>query len=108
MAEGSAAYTVRIDDAEQARRLVETGGSLLLLDVPPSTQFGINQQMFLVGPKFRGLKMLPPGPHFVYYSSKSRYGMDTSPTIGFFLHVRPSQVETPVLHSLHTKWQAHY
>jgi A1 cistron-splicing factor AAR2 len=92
MAEGSAAYTVRIDDAEQARRLVETGGSLLLLDVPPSTQFGINQQMFLVGPKFRGLKMLPPGPHFVYYSSKSRYGMDTSPTIGFFLYIRPSQV----------------
>jgi hypothetical protein len=34
--------------------------------------------------------------------------MDTSPTIGFFIHVRPSQVETPVLHSLHTKWQAHY
>ncbi|CAK9215897.1 unnamed protein product [Sphagnum troendelagicum] len=92
MAEESAAYSVRIDDAEQARRLVETGGSLLLLDVPPSTQFGINQQMFLVGPKFRGLKMLPPGPHFVYYSSKSRYGMDTSPTIGFFLYVRSSQV----------------
>lgn len=24
--------------------------------------------------------------------------MDTSPTIGFFLYIRPSQVDTPVLH----------
>lgn len=29
-------------------------------------------QMFSVGPAFKGIKMIPPGPHFVYYSSSNR------------------------------------
>jgi len=29
-------------------------------------------QMFSVGPKFKGMKMVPPGPHFVYYCSPNR------------------------------------
>jgi len=26
-----------------------------------------------VGPAFKGIKMIPPGTHFVYYSSSSRF-----------------------------------
>lgn len=37
-----------------------------------STNFVFVLQMFSVGPAFRGLKMIPPGPHFVYYSSSNR------------------------------------
>lgn len=28
--------------------------------------------MFVVGPNFKGVKMMPPGPHFIYYSAASR------------------------------------
>lgn len=29
-------------------------------------------QMFSSGPNFMGIKMIPPGVHFVYYSSSNR------------------------------------
>lgn len=64
-------YHVRMD-SEDALKLVKQGASLLLLGVPPSTSFGIDQQMFVVGPNFKGVKMMPPGPHFIYYSAASR------------------------------------
>ncbi|KAL3681239.1 hypothetical protein R1sor_024195 [Riccia sorocarpa] len=49
-------------------------------------------QMFVVGPNFRGLKMILPGPHFVYYSSRSKHGGDSSPVTGFFIYANNSQV----------------
>lgn len=64
----STPYHVRMD-AEDALKLVKQGASLLLLAVPPGTSFGIDQQMFVVGPNFKGVKMMPPGPHFIYYSA---------------------------------------
>lgn len=67
----SSPYHVRMD-AEDALKLVKQGASLLLLAVPPGTSFGIDQQMFVVGPNFKGVKMMPPGPHFIYYSAASR------------------------------------
>ncbi|KAG0565678.1 hypothetical protein KC19_7G006300 [Ceratodon purpureus] len=84
-------YHVRMD-SEDALKLVKQGASLLILDVPPSTSFGIDQQMFVVGPNFKGVKMMPPGPHFIYYSVASRHGGDTSPITGFFLYVSSSEV----------------
>ena len=95
-------------DPEAATELVRKGSTLLLLDVPQRTLFGIDTQVgpilppttqsasdvracvkrliglrlrrlpvllqvFSVGPKFKGMKMVPPGPHFVYYCSSSRY-----------------------------------
>ena len=32
----------------------------------------VHMQMFVVGPNFKGVKMMPPGPHFIYYSAASR------------------------------------
>ncbi|KAJ4706956.1 AAR2 protein family [Melia azedarach] len=49
-------------------------------------------QMFSVGPAFKGIKMIPPGIHFVYYSSSSRDGKEFSPIIGFFVDAGPSEV----------------
>nr|XP_043617046.1 protein AAR2 homolog [Erigeron canadensis] len=79
-------------DAERALELVKKGGSLVFLEVPQQTLVGIDTQMFSVGPKFKGIKMIPPGPHFIYYSSSNRGGSEFSPMIGFFIFVNPSEV----------------
>ncbi|KAF8100006.1 hypothetical protein N665_0233s0009 [Sinapis alba] len=79
-------------DSEKALELVKHGASLLFLDVPQHTFIGIDTQMFTVGPAFKGIKMIPPGIHFVFYSSSTRDGKEFSPTIGFFIDVAPSQV----------------
>lgn len=54
-------------DQELAKRLFEEGAVLVLLDVPERTEFGIDYNCWSVGPKFKGLKMIPPGLHLVYY-----------------------------------------
>ncbi len=35
--------------------------------MPEGTHFSIDCHAFVVGPNFRGVKMIPPGPHFVCY-----------------------------------------
>ena len=41
-------------------------------------------QSFTVGPKFRGVKMLPPGLHHVAYSAPAAHGPAFAPTASFF------------------------
>ncbi|KAL5811739.1 hypothetical protein ACOSQ3_026689 [Xanthoceras sorbifolium] len=79
-------------DPDAALELVKRGVTLLLLDVPQYTLVGIDTQMFSVGPAFKGIKMIPPGVHFVFYSSSSRDGKEFSPIIGFFIDAGPSEV----------------
>ncbi|KAM5558141.1 protein AAR2 [Rosa sericea] len=79
-------------DAETAVELAKQGSTLLLLDVPQHTLIGIDTHMLSVGPAFKGIKMIPPGPHFVYYSSSTRDGKDFSPITAFFLCSAPSEV----------------
>ncbi|KAM4087763.1 hypothetical protein ACB094_07G020500 [Castanea mollissima] len=76
------------------------GVTLLLLDVPQYTLVGIDTQMFSVGPAFKGIKMIPPASHFLYYTSSTcnfiilvahRDGKDFSPIIGFFIDAAPSE-----------------
>ena len=54
-------------DQATARRLFEDGGTLVFLEVPPGTEFGIDYNSWNVGTEFRGVKMIPPGVHFVFY-----------------------------------------
>ncbi|KAL2653809.1 hypothetical protein R1flu_021937 [Riccia fluitans] len=84
-------YEVHMRNAD-ALELVKSAAILLILDMPANSSFGFNTQMFVVGPNFRGVKMILPGPHFVYYSSKSKHGSDSSPVTGFFIYASPSQV----------------
>ncbi|XP_050262632.1 uncharacterized protein LOC126707076 isoform X3 [Quercus robur] len=79
-------------DPDTTLELVKQGVTLLLLDVPQYTLLGIDTQMFSVGPAFKGIKMIPPASHFLYYSSSTRDGKDFSPIIGFFIHAAPSEV----------------
>lgn len=58
-------------DPDQARAYFEQGGTVLLLDLPPGSEFGIDYSSWTTGPKFKGVKMIPPGLHFVYWSASS-------------------------------------
>jgi len=47
--------------------LFQHGGVLLCLEVPPRTCFGIDYKEWRTAGKFKGVKMIPPGSHFVYW-----------------------------------------
>ena len=62
------------DDDEQlspeaAQRLYQEGGFLVVTQLPPGTELGIDLYSWNTGEKFLGVKMIPPGLHFVYYST---------------------------------------
>ncbi|KAL3637763.1 hypothetical protein CASFOL_018211 [Castilleja foliolosa] len=79
-------------DPETALELVKHGATLLLLDVPQHTLIGVDTQIYYSGPNFKGVKMIPPGVHFLYYSSSNREGIEFSPVVGFFIDAKASQV----------------
>ena len=64
---GSLCMCVTAMDQEVARRLFAEGAALVLLDVPERTEVGIDYNCWSVGPRFKGIKMIPPGFHFVFY-----------------------------------------
>ncbi|MCO5582539.1 hypothetical protein L7F22_036436 [Adiantum nelumboides] len=82
---GRPPYSVKVDP-EDALELVKHGASLLVLDMPPNTFLGFDLHVLSVGPLFKGVKMIPPGPHFVYYSPSSRHGANQPFFTGFFIH----------------------
>ena len=45
-----------------------------------------------MGPKFCGVKMLPPGSHMVSYNAASTGGAELAPTTSFFVHLSPRAV----------------
>lgn len=83
---------------EKARRLFDIGGVLLVIDLPLGSIFGIDMKIYKVGEKFRGLKMIPPGLHFIHYSAVSKEGC-TAPRTGFFHYFKPREI-------LIKKWDA--
>jgi A1 cistron-splicing factor AAR2 len=54
-------------DQRLARRLLLEGATLVFLDVPLGTEFGIDLKSWNTGDKFKGVKMIPPGLHYIYY-----------------------------------------
>ncbi|ORX52759.1 AAR2-domain-containing protein [Hesseltinella vesiculosa] len=78
-------------DQDTANRLFEVGGKLLFLNAPPRLEFGIDYNAWTVGPQFKGVKMIPPGLHFIYYSSTSKEGIQGLRT-GFFKYFEQAEV----------------
>ncbi|VDN02662.1 unnamed protein product [Thelazia callipaeda] len=66
--------------------LYDNGAFFIFLNVPQNVEFGIDYKSWRVGPKFLGLKMVPPGVHFVFFSVK------TAPRIGFFHDFKEKEV----------------
>lgn len=70
--------------------LQEHGCTVLCLDCPEGILFGIDYSAWAVGPKFMGVKLIPPGLHFIYCSGSAE---DVGATrSGFFLFMRPQDV----------------
>ncbi|KAK5650488.1 hypothetical protein RI129_001517 [Pyrocoelia pectoralis] len=78
-----------MDEAIMKHLLID-GGRLVLLHVPAGTEFGIDMKIFTTGENFRGVKMIPPGIHFIHYSALNKYG-DILPKVGFFYNFRKSE-----------------
>ncbi len=54
-------------DQRLANKLFEEGAFLFIHDLPIGTEFGIDLNTWKTGEKFKGVKMIPPGIHFVFY-----------------------------------------
>lgn len=78
-------------DPERANFLFESGAIFVLLNVPPDTEFGIDYNCWRTGPNFKGVKMIPPGWHFVYYSAANKNG-DVGSRNGFFYNFKKKEV----------------
>ncbi|XP_020785590.2 protein AAR2 homolog [Boleophthalmus pectinirostris] len=81
-------------DPDVARNLFVEGATLVLLGVPRGTELGIDCKSWQVGPKFRGVKMIPPGLHFLHYSSVNspNCGNEIGPKTGLFLTLKPREI----------------
>mmetsp|Transcript_65594 Transcript_65594/g.211612 ORF Transcript_65594/g.211612 Transcript_65594/m.211612 type:complete len:425 (-) Transcript_65594:62-1336(-) len=74
----------------EVERLTEHGCSVLCLGCPEGMLFGIDYSAWAVGPRFMGVKLVPPGLHYVYCSASAE-DVGVART-GFFLHMRPGDV----------------
>ncbi|XP_055709231.1 protein AAR2 homolog [Phlebotomus papatasi] len=78
-------------DQKTALHRFHHGAFLIIAGVPPKTEFGIDCSKFVIAEKFRGVKMIPPGPHFVYCASVGPFG-DTAPRVGFMHCFREREI----------------
>uniref|UniRef100_A0A6P4E3Z3 Protein AAR2 homolog n=1 Tax=Drosophila rhopaloa TaxID=1041015 RepID=A0A6P4E3Z3_DRORH len=78
-------------DPQLALRLLADGGVLAIAGVPEGTEFGIDLCAYTIGPDFRGVKMIPPGVHYVWCSSRGPYG-DAAPRVGFVHFFHPNEI----------------
>lgn len=54
-------------DQELAKKLFFEGGTLVILNLPAESEFGIDLKSWRTGSKFKGVKMIPPGLHMYHY-----------------------------------------
>ena len=55
-----------MDDSTSAQ-LFDHGAFFVLLDFEPGGEFGIDWNSWTTDEKFKGVKLIPPGVHFIYY-----------------------------------------
>ncbi|GAB0094964.1 protein AAR2 homolog [Sergentomyia squamirostris] len=67
------------------------GAFLIIAGVPPKTEFGIDCCKYVIDEKFRGVKMIPAGPHFVYCASVGPFG-DVASRVGFMHYFREREI----------------
>lgn len=72
---------------ELARKLFEEGAFLIILGIPSGTEFGIDLTAYKVGEMFRGIKMIPPGPHYIYTAVG-----DSAHRVGFPYYFHPKEI----------------
>lgn len=76
---------------EMAQKLYEEGALLLIAGLPKGTEFGVDLISNKVDEMFRGIKMIPPGPHFIYTAAEGAYG-DTAARVGFIHYFKKQEI----------------
>lgn len=81
-------------DPEKAKYLYENHCAILILeDLPPGSEFGIDMVVYRTGEKFKGVKLIPPGVHLVYASSVDKNNQQTlGPRCGFFHEFKEREI----------------
>lgn len=79
-------------DQETAQILFREGATMVCLDVPEGTEFGFDYSSWTAGPLFKGVKMIPPGIHFVYYSARNKQTDEVGPRTGTFINFEQKSV----------------
>lgn len=77
-------------DQDTAKRLLENCATLIVEGFPSGCEFGIDLSLNYTAEKFMGIKLIPPGMHFVYFSYVKQ--QTTSPRIGFFVNFVKSEI----------------
>ena len=62
---------------------MEQGAILIFLAFPVGSEIGIDLHSWNTGDQFRGVKMIPPGMHYIYYSALNKE-KERAPRTGFF------------------------
>mmetsp|Transcript_36493 Transcript_36493/g.46841 ORF Transcript_36493/g.46841 Transcript_36493/m.46841 type:complete len:593 (+) Transcript_36493:113-1891(+) len=83
----SSMATERKVESFNAVDLYQKNGHLVLLGIPTGTDLGIDCRVYETGTEFRGVKLIPPGLHFVFYGARGGGGRQ-----GFFLKANPGDV----------------
>lgn len=76
---------------DMARILYEEGALLIIAGVPVGTEFGVDLSKNKVDEMFRGVKMIPPGAHFIYTAAEGIYG-DTAARVGFIHYFKKQEI----------------
>lgn len=77
-------------DPGDALEAVRNLGTLLMLDVPFGMEFGLDGIPFITGEKFKGIKMIPPGVH--YLSTDPTRNATVPAPVSTFLFLKPSEI----------------
>ncbi|KAJ1675837.1 hypothetical protein EV182_000472 [Spiromyces aspiralis] len=85
-------------DQDAADELFSKLGILMFLDAPKKLEFGIDMNTWEIGPLFKGIKLIPPGIHFIHYSTTADSG-HSGMRMGFFHDFREGEI-------LVKKWNA--
>lgn len=83
-------YPIEMDQ-KTARALFENCAFLIIAGVPRGTEFGMDFSSHQVDENFRGIKMIPEGPHYFYCASQSPYG-DVAPRVGLMHYFQPKEI----------------
>ncbi|XP_065322520.1 protein AAR2 homolog [Gordionus sp. m RMFG-2023] len=70
-------------DPNLINALATNCGCILILDLPIGTTFGIDINCWNTDTKFKGIKLIPPGLHFIFTNSNDSHG-NSSFRSGFF------------------------
>lgn len=80
-------------DPEQAKFLYEHHCAILIVEgLPIGSEFGIDLVAYRVGEKFKGVKLIPPGLHFIYASATDKEKRQCGPRCGFFYNFRQREI----------------